>query len=151
IPRAWVARGDAGRVSLGFGVVGVWLGVTLGMAGSARAGGRPLLPSGKRQGAPIPQVALIDPAIEAGGGQAGIKPARPATDEEFLRRAYLDLLGRIPNVAEARAFLAARESGKRQKLVEHLLNHPDYAQNWATQWTILLIGRGNQGRRVDRA
>ena len=39
------------------------------------------------------------------GTKAGVKPARPATDEEFLRRAYLDLLGRIPNVQEARAFL----------------------------------------------
>src|SRR5439155_20388376 len=85
-----------------------------------------------------------------GWEKAGVKPVRQANDEEFLRRAYLDLLGRIPNVQEARAFLATRETGKREKLVEYLLNHPDYAKNFATQWTVLLIGRGNQGRMVDR-
>ena len=79
-----------------------------------------------------------------------MKPAKPATDEEFLRRAYLDLLGRIPDVQEARAFLQTKETDKREKLVEYLLEHPDYPKNFATQWTILLIGRGNQGRMVDR-
>ena len=93
---------------------------------------------------------LIDRLLEEGWKKAGVKPAKPATDDEFLRRAYVDLLGRIPNVQEAKAFLGTRESGKRAKLVEYLLEHPDFAKNFATQWTILLIGRGNQGRMVDR-
>jgi hypothetical protein len=88
--------------------------------------------------------------IEASWKKAGVKPAKPASDEEFLRRAYLDLVGRIPNVQEARSFLQTKETDKRQKLVAYLLEHPDYAKNFATQWTILLIGRGNQGRMVDR-
>ena len=41
-------------------------------------------------------------------------------------------------------------SGKRGKLIEYLLEHPDFAKNFGSQWTILLIGRGNQGRMVDR-
>ena len=41
-----------------------------------------------------------------------MKPAKPATDEEYLRRAYLDLLGRIPSVQEARAFLADQGDGQ---------------------------------------
>ena len=44
-----------------------------------------------------------------------------------------------------------REKGKREKLVTYLLDHPDFAKNFATQWSVLLIGRGNQGRMVDRA
>ena len=79
-----------------------------------------------------------------------MNPAKPATDEEYLRRAYLDLLGRIPDVQEARAFLQTKETDKREKLVDFLLEHADYPKNFATQWTILLIGRGNQGRMVDR-
>ena len=79
-----------------------------------------------------------------------MNPAKPATDEEYLRRAYLDLLGRIPDVQEARAFLQTKETDKREKLVDYLLEHADYPKNFATQWTILLIGRGNQGRMVDR-
>jgi hypothetical protein len=93
---------------------------------------------------------LIDRLLEEGWKKAGVKPAKPAADDEFLRRAYVDLLGRIPNVQEAKAFLGTRESGKRAKLIEYLLEHPDFAKNLATQWTILLIGRGNQGRMVDR-
>ena len=95
--------------------------------------------------------AFIDQMIEEGWQKAGVKPARPASDEEFLRRAYLDLLGRIPNIQECRAFLQTREKGKREKLVTYLLDHPDFAKNFATQWSVLLIGRGNQGRMVDRA
>ena len=93
---------------------------------------------------------FIDKLIEEGWKKAGVKPAEPATDAEFLRRVYVDMLGRIPNVQEARAFLATRESDKRGKLIEYLLEHPDFAKNFATQWTILLIGRGNQGQMVDR-
>jgi hypothetical protein len=92
----------------------------------------------------------VDQLIEAAWKTTGIKPARDANEEEYLRRAYLDLLGRIPNVQEARAFLQTREKDKKAKLVSYLLDHPDFAKNFATQWTILLIGRGNQGRMVDR-
>ena len=67
--------------------------------------------------------------------KAGVKPARPATDEEYLRRAYLDLLGRIPNVQEARAFLQTKEPDRREKLVDYLLEHADYPKNFGTQWT----------------
>jgi hypothetical protein len=93
----------------------------------------------------------IDRAIEDGWKKAGVKPAKVAGDEEFLRRAYLDLLGRIPNVQEARAFLQTRENGKREKLIDYLLAHPDFAKNFANEWTVLLVGRSNQGRNVDRA
>ena len=95
--------------------------------------------------------AFIDQLIEEGWQKAGVKPSRIASDDEFMRRAYLDLLGRIPNVQECRAFLQTREKGKREKLVTYLLDHPDFAKNFATQWSVLLIGRGNQGRMVDRA
>ncbi len=94
--------------------------------------------------------AFIDRLLESSWKKAGVTPAKPSTDEEYLRRAYLDLLGRIPNVQEARAFLQTKETDKREKLVDYLLEHADYPKNFATQWTILLIGRGNQGRMVDR-
>ncbi len=94
---------------------------------------------------------FLDPLLEAAWKDAGVKTAAPASDEEFLRRAYLDLLGRIPSVEEARSFLGTRESGKRVKLIEYLLNHVDFPKHFATEWTTLLIGRSNQGRRIDRA
>ena len=148
---AWSARGNGRLTSPVLGVLSVFLGTVLGMVGPARAGDNPSSRSDRKHTATVAQVSKIDKAIADAWEKAGVKPARPATDDEFLRRAYLDLLGRIPNVQEARAFLNTRESDKRGKLVEYLLNHPDYAKNFATQWSVLLIGRGNQGRMVDRA
>ena len=97
------------------------------------------------------KASFIDQMLEADWKQAGAKPAKVASDEEYLRRVYLDVLGRIPSVQEAKAFLHTKEADRREKLVEYLLNHEDYPKNFGTQWTILLIGRGNQGRMVDRA
>ena len=94
---------------------------------------------------------FIDRLLESSWKKAGVKPAKLATDEEYLRRAYLDLVGRIPSVQEARAFLQTREPDKREKLVDYLLEHEDYPRDFGTQWSVLLIGRGNQGRMVDRA
>ena len=94
---------------------------------------------------------FVDELIKQAWDESKVKPSRFATDEEFLRRLYLDMLGRTPTVQEAQAFLGSKESGKRQKLVEYLLNQPDYAKNFGTQWTILLLGRKAQERQVDRA
>lgn len=95
--------------------------------------------------------AQIDAMIKEAWDAAKIQPSKECTDEEFLRRAYLDLLGRIPNIEEASGFLGTREKGKRAKLVEYLLKHEDFAKNFANQWTVILIGRKRQERMVDRA
>jgi hypothetical protein len=126
--------------------------VVLGIAGTCsllRAGEQRRSASEKNR--PAGRAEGIDRLLEESWKKVGIKPARPANDEEYLRRAYLDLLGRIPNVGEAKAYLQTREPDRRDKLVDYLLGHPDYPKNMATQWSILLIGRGNQGRMVDRA
>jgi hypothetical protein len=148
--------GTASPAVRGFGLLLV---AVVSAGGLAWAGDQTPKGSAKKQATPakrattsaIAQVAAIDKGIAGAWDAAGVKPARPATDDEFLRRAYLDLLGRIPTVPEARAFLNTREPDKRGKLVEYLLNHADFAKNFATQWAVLLIGRGNQGQMVDRA
>src|SRR5947209_7128315 len=111
---AGAARGNARVASPVLSVSGVYLVAVFGMAGAAGAADRPATGSARKQAPSVPQVALIDRAIAEAWNKAGVKPARPATDEEFLRRAYLDLVGRIPNVQEARAFLATRERDKRE-------------------------------------
>ena len=52
----------------------------------------------------IPHVAFINAQIEAGWEDAGIRPSRPATDGEWCRRVYLDVVGRIPSLDELQAF-----------------------------------------------
>ena len=79
-----------------------------------------------------------------------IRPSPECGDAEYLRRLYLDLLGRIPNVQEAAGFLDSKEKGKRAKLVDYLLANPDFAKNFGTEWTIILIGRKPEDRDVDR-
>ena len=103
----------------------------------------------------------IDAMLKAAWEENTIKPSRRASDEEFLRRAYLDVLGRTPNITEATAFLRAPEKAKgkdkdkdkdvdkRAKLVEYLLSDPDYPKNFATQWKVNLLGRKNQQQNVD--
>lgn len=62
----------------------------------------------------------------------------PADDATFLRRIYLDLIGRLPTVTEARQFLQDEHLEKRRRLVERLLERSEYADYWALKWSDLL-------------
>lgn len=57
----------------------------------------------------------------------GLKPNAPATDEQFLRRIYIDAIGRIPTAAEATTFLAETAPDKRAKLIDKLVYSPGYS------------------------
>src|SRR5262249_43264513 len=63
----------------------------------------------------------------------------PADDAEFLRRAYLDLTGRIPSVAEARDFLADPRPDRRRRLIEALLQSPEHAGHFTALYRDLLL------------
>jgi hypothetical protein len=76
-----------------------------------------------------------------------IAPSQPCTDTEFLRRAHVDLLGVLPTADEARAFVADRSPDKRARLVDQLLERPEYADHWALKWSDLLK---NEERTLDR-
>ena len=78
-----------------------------------------------------------------------IVPSEPAADEEWVRRIYLDLCGRIPAVAEVRSFLEDKGARKRIVLIDTLLGHEDYVRNFTTIWTNYSIGRATP-RRVSR-
>jgi hypothetical protein len=78
----------------------------------------------------------IDHHIAAGWKQNGVKPAVPADDAEFLRRVYLDLVGRIPSVTEARKFLDDKSADKRRRLVDRLLDSPRHAAHFANLWRV---------------
>lgn len=67
-----------------------------------------------------------------------VLPSQPADDATFLRRAFLDCIGRLPSPDEVRAFLADTDPQKRDRLVDDLLDRPEYADRWANLWADLL-------------
>ena len=80
----------------------------------------------------------IDQAVFAKLKGLKIRPSEPATDAVFLRRAYLDALGILPSPEEARSFLADPDPEKRAKLVDRLVDRPEFADFWALKWADLL-------------
>ncbi|MBI5757821.1 MAG: DUF1553 domain-containing protein [Planctomycetales bacterium] len=68
-----------------------------------------------------------------------LAPSGPATDAEFLRRAYLDTIGVLPTGDEARTFLADNAPDKRVKLVDALLVRPEFVDYWSYKWCDLLL------------
>ncbi|HEV3024531.1 MAG TPA: DUF1549 domain-containing protein [Pirellulales bacterium] len=76
--------------------------------------------------------------------QLQILPSDLCSDEEFVRRVYLDVIGELPTVSEAEAFLASQDPQKRAALINALLERPEYADFWALKWSDLLRLRNNK-------
>jgi hypothetical protein len=70
--------------------------------------------------------------------QLQILPSDVCSDEEFIRRAYLDATGRLPHPDESLAFLNAKSADKRMKLVDELVDSPDAAEFWTLKWCDIL-------------
>jgi hypothetical protein len=67
-----------------------------------------------------------------------LTPSPVASDSTFHRRAFLDVIGRLPTPEETRTFLADKSTDKRTKLIDALLERPEYADWWASKWADLL-------------
>lgn len=91
--------------------------------------------------APTGLAASIDREIDAALAAAAIPASPLSSDAEFLRRAYLDLTGRIPTRDRTVAFLDSTDPLKRSKLIDELLAAPDYGRHFAHLWTDVLVKR----------
>jgi hypothetical protein len=90
---------------------------------------------------PFPDVAAnnrIDELVLARLKKLSIPPSDLSSDEDFLRRVYLDAIGTLPTPDEARGFLAERDPQKRAKLIDRLLEREEFADFWALKWGDLL-------------
>jgi len=67
-----------------------------------------------------------------------LPPSEPCTDQEFVRRAYLDVCGVLPTPEEVKAFLTSADKDKRAKLIDVLLERPEYADFWTLKWADVL-------------
>ena len=78
--------------------------------------------------------ALIDRALE----QNGEKPQPALRDDQFVRRVYLELGGRIPTYDEAKKFIDSKSESKRVQLIDDLLESPDYVSHSYNYWADVL-------------
>jgi hypothetical protein len=76
-----------------------------------------------------------------------IQPAELAGDSVFLRRVFLDTLGVLPAAEEARRFLSDPRPDKRERLIDELIQRPEFADFWALKWSDLLR---NEEKVLDR-
>jgi hypothetical protein len=81
---------------------------------------------------------VIDRLLVEKWKELGLTPSPVCSDEEFLRRLYLDALGRLPTAEEVRAFLAESGADKRRRAVETVLQRGEFADWWALRWGDLL-------------
>ncbi|HEV3262141.1 MAG TPA: DUF1549 domain-containing protein [Gemmataceae bacterium] len=70
-----------------------------------------------------------------------LQPADLTTDEQFLRRATLDLTGQLPKPGDVDKFAAAQDSGKRARLIDQLLASDAYGRHWARYWRDVITAR----------
>jgi len=94
-----------------------------------------------------PAANFVDREIFAKLRAFRINPSELCSDSEFIRRAYLDLLGILPPVDVARQFVEDPHPDKRARLVDDLLERGEFADFWALKWSDLLR---NEERVLDR-
>ena len=75
-----------------------------------------------------------------------LPPAQAANDATFLRRAFLDTIGKLPTADEVRAFLTNPAPDKRDQLIDDLLARDEFVDYWTYQWSDLLLVNGTRLR-----
>src|SRR5207253_1375179 len=81
--------------------------------------------------------------------ELGIVPSDLSGDEQFMRRLYLDLTGSLPKPKEVADFVADKDAGKRDKLIDRLLETPEYSYLFANKWAdVLRVKRRGQPDRA---
>jgi hypothetical protein len=99
------------------------------------------IPLGAPMGPLPPEKNFVDTAVFANLKELGIPPSPMCDDATFLRRVTLDIAGRLPTEAEAKAFLSNTSPNKRDQWIDELLRSPDYADFFAGKWTAVLKNR----------
>ena len=100
----------------------------------------------------VKAVNYIDEAVHAKLKNLRILPSGVCSDEQFVRRIYLDLIGVVPTPDEYRTFVASTEADKREKLIDTLLKRDEFADLWAAKWSewVKVIADGNGQNGADR-
>lgn len=87
---------------------------------------------------PVPTDHFVDQHVVSKLNDLKVTPSELSTDEEFLRRVSLDLIGLQPMADEARKFLADADPAKRAKTIDSLFTRPEFVDHWSLKWGDLL-------------
>jgi hypothetical protein len=99
---------------------------------------------------PVALAKLIDEHVDKKLAEAKIPASATCSDEEFVRRAYLDVTGTIPTGEKAKAFLDSTDPDKRAKLIDELLADPNFGRRLSDVWQAKLLPRDSNNRFVLR-
>ncbi len=88
--------------------------------------------------AELPRKNWIDDFVYQKLASLNVIPSKLCDDHQYLRRVYLDTIGRLPSPDEARTFLNDGDEHKREHLVDRVVELPDYADFWANKWADLV-------------
>ncbi len=75
-----------------------------------------------------------------------IVPSELCSDETFLRRAFVDIVGQLPTASEHDRFVSDTDSKKREKLVDELLERKEFVEMWVMKWAELLQIRSDNNQ-----
>ncbi len=101
------------------------------------------LPAGLTYVAPAPSGNYIDNLVGNKLEKLRVLPSGLCTDEEFLRRATIDITGMLPTEQEYEAYMADASPDKRSKKIDELLNRKEFSEIWAMKWAELLMIKSN--------
>ncbi|MEQ8762530.1 MAG: DUF1549 domain-containing protein [Planctomycetota bacterium] len=91
----------------------------------------------------------VDRLVDANLDRQNVSANAAIDDETFVRRVYLDVIGRIPTAGETRAFLESRSKDKRQELIDSLLDSPGYSSHLYNYFADLLRVKTRLAQRVS--
>lgn len=92
----------------------------------------------------------VDQLVNAKLKKLRIEPSGPCTDEVFVRRVYLDVIGTLPTPEEYARFMVSTLPNKRELLVDELLDRKEFAEVWVLKWAELLQIRTDVNLNVSR-
>jgi Protein of unknown function (DUF1553)/Protein of unknown function (DUF1549)/Bacterial Ig-like domain (group 2) len=93
-----------------------------------------------------PRAGFIDELVLTQLQELHLRPSPPADDATFVRRAYLDTIGRLPTPEEARAFIADTVPQKHARLADLLLARPEFIDYWTFRWSDIFLITGSKLR-----
>ena len=104
-----------------------------------------VIPEGLKYTKPeVKETNYIDKLVNQKLNRLRIVPSGVCTDEEYLRRVYLDIVGVLPTVEEYKAFMTDKAVDKRAKLTTQLLERKEFTEIWVMKWSELLQIRSSR-------